>query len=461
MTSGYRKPILLKATVGLPPFVPLAARRPTMRNNRPVTAPSDPLSAARALRAAGQPVALLLAGAPGPYPGRSLLATLPDEQILTAPGSGAGLPAIPPRLVHSAHGQGLWAGAIAYDAGLGLLGIPSRHDPAVPAFAATYHRTYAAYDHEAGTWELHGPRGAARALLSDAVAAGASAPAPAEVAPRVAASAVTRAEHTALCEEVKRLIALGELFEVNLAHVLDVPWEQDGFVLFERLLAASPGDHSAFLEAGDAVIASISPELFLRISDNRCETRPIKGTRRRGGTPEQDAALAAELSASVKDRAENVMIVDLLRNDLVPTSVPGSVQVAQLCEIERTASVMHLVSSVVARVRADVRYPDVLVSCFPGGSITGAPKRRAMEIIDRLEREPRGFYCGSVFSWEPAAHRLIASIAIRTATVRAGRARYGTGGAVTLLSDAAEEAEETMVKAGPFLWAANATAAGW
>jgi anthranilate/para-aminobenzoate synthase component I len=123
--------------------------------------------------------------------------------------------------------------------------------------------------------------------------------------------------------------------------------------------------------------------------------------------------------------------------------------------------VIHLVSSVAARVRPDVRHPDVLVSCFPGGSITGAPKRRAMEIIDRLEREPRGFYCGSVFSWEPAAQRLIASVAIRTATVQDGRARYGAGGAVTLLSDAAEEAEETMVKAQPFLRATGATVAGW
>ena len=159
---------------------------------------------------------------------------------------------------------------------------------------------------------------------------------------------MTRSEHAALCDEVKRLIALGELFEVNLAHVLDVPWEHDGFALFERLVAASPGDHSAYLEAGGAAIASVSPELFLRIEGDRCETRPIKGTRRRGATPEEDARARAELNASVKDRAENVMIVDLLRNDLVPTSVPGSVQVTQLCEIERTASVMHLVSSVVA-----------------------------------------------------------------------------------------------------------------
>jgi anthranilate/para-aminobenzoate synthase component I len=432
-----------------------------MRNNRSVSAPSDPLAVARFLHEAGEPVALLLAGAPGPYPGRSLLATRPDETILTAPGSGAGLPAIPPRLVHAARGEGLWVGAIAYDAGLGLHGVPSRHDPVVPAFAATYHRTYAAFDHDTGTWRVHGPAGASRALLTDAIAAGPAAAAPPEVAPRVATSAVTRAEHAALCDEVKRLISLGELFEVNLAHVLDVAWDLDGFALFERLVAAGPGDHSAYLEAGDAVLASVSPELFLRIEGDRCETRPIKGTRPRGATPAEDAALSAELHASVKDRAENVMIVDLLRNDLVPTSMPGSVQVTQLCEVERTASVMHLVSSVVAAVRPDIRHPDVLVSCFPGGSITGAPKRRAMEIIDRLEREPRGFYCGSVFSWEPAAHRLIASVAIRTATVQGGRARYGTGGAVTLLSDGAEEAEETMVKAQPFLRATRATVAGW
>ena len=110
-----------------------------------------------------------IAGAPGPFPARSLLATRPDEVILTAPGSGAGLPAIPPRLVHAARGHGLWAGAIAYDAGLGLLGIPSRHDPVVPAFAASYHGTYAAFDHAAGSWELSGPAGPARSLLEEAI----------------------------------------------------------------------------------------------------------------------------------------------------------------------------------------------------------------------------------------------------------------------------------------------------
>ncbi len=260
---------------------------------------------------------------------------------------------------------------------------------------------------------------------------------------------------------MQRLIALGEAFEVNLAHVLETSWDAGGWALFERLLEAGPGDHAAYLALGGVELASVSPEVFLRIEDGVVETRPIKGTRPRGATPEEDAALAAELASSVKDRAENVMIVDLLRNDLTVTAEPASVQVGSVCAIERTPSVMHLVSSVTARVRSGIRLPDVLVSCFPGGSITGAPKRRAMELIDRLEGGPRGFYCGSVFAWEPEPRRLSASIAIRTATVSEGRASYGAGGAVTLLSDADEEAEETVVKARPFLTATNARLEGW
>ena len=218
---------------------------------------------------------------------------------MTAPGSGAGLPAIPPRLVHTARGRGfLWAGAVADDAGLGLLGIPSRHDPVVPAFAASYHRAYAAFDHDARAWELTarpGRRGRCSPTRSPRARPGDLAT---RYRRRVATSAVTRSEHAALCDEVKRLISLGELFEVNLAHVLDVPWEHDGFALFERLVAASPGDHSAYLETGGAAIASVSPELFLRIEGDRCETRPIKGTRRRAARPGEDAALARELNAT-------------------------------------------------------------------------------------------------------------------------------------------------------------------
>ncbi len=423
-----------------------------------ITRTIDPLAVARRLLAAGEQVGLLLAAAPGPGPRRSLIAVRPGQVIATPPSSGAGLPAIPPRLVHAAHRHGLWMGAISYDAGLALHGIGSRHEPTVPALLASYHETYAAYDHATGTWEVDGPDPSplVAAIEADELPADT-----APVAPRVARSSATRAEHAAACREAQRLIALGEVFEVNLAHVLAAPWDAGGFSLFERMVAASPGDHSAYLAFGDLEVASISPELFLHIEDDRCETRPVKGTRRRGATPEEDAELERELLGAEKDRAENIMIVDLLRNDLTATAVPGSVEVGMLCQVERTASVMHLVSSITSRVREGVRLPDVLISCFPGGSVTGAPKRRAIEIIDRLEQAPRGFYCGSVFGYEAARRRMVASVAIRTATVEAGTASYGAGGAVTLLSDAEAEAEETIVKARPFLSAINAEAEGW
>jgi para-aminobenzoate synthetase component 1 len=421
--------------------------------------PARPLDVARRLHAEGAEPALLLAAAPGPHPARTVLGIAPGDTVVTAAGSGAGLPAIPPRLVHTAHGAGVWIGAIAYDAGLGLHGIGSRHEPVVPSVLAAWYPTYAVHD-DSG-WAVHGSDADSRRTLTDAIASPLAAGERPHLVARTATSSLTRAEHAASVREAQRLIALGELFEVNLAHVLEVPWETGAFDLFERLVATSPGDHSAYLAIGDTAVASVSPESFLRIDGDRCETRPIKGTRRRSRDPQEDAALEAELRASVKDRAENVMIVDLLRNDLTATAVAGSVTVEALCLVERTASVMHLVSVVSSRIREEVRSPDVLVSCFPGGSITGAPKRRAMEIIDRLERAPRGFYCGSVFSWEPAERRLVASIAIRTATVRAGLATYGAGGAVTLLSDPDEEAEETIIKARPFLTATNAVPAGW
>ena len=420
---------------------------------------ATPLGAARRLIADGLRPTLLLSAHRTPFGTRSLVAVLPDATIQQA--TGAGLPAIPPRLVHEAHGEGAWIGAIAYDAGLDLLGIASRHAPRDPALLAHYHRTYAEHDAATGTWTVHGPAGEARVALEAAIAADDPPAVAAEPAPRTATSGLDRAAFAERAREVQRLIAAGEAFEINLAHVIRTPWTDGGWALFERLVALSPADHAAYL-AGDGVeIASASPEVFLHVRDGRAETRPIKGTRRRGADDAEDAALAAELAASAKDRAENVMIVDLLRNDLTATAEPGSVRVTALCELERTEHVMHLVSAIESHVRADVRLPDVLVSCFPGGSITGAPKRRAMELIDRLEADARGFYCGSVFAFEPARRSLTASIAIRTATVANGEARYGAGGAVTLLSDPAEEADETLVKARPFLAATNATLAGW
>ncbi len=428
---------------------------------------SSPLAAARALHDRGERIAFLAGGAESRPGRRSFLATAPDDEILTAPEAGGGLPAIAPRLVHVAHGEGIWIGAITYDAGRELLGVTSRHDPVHPAFAASYHRTYATFDHADGTWTIVGPEGRARRLLEKATTE-----APEDGAERTAVAARRatgvggagwgRARHERAAEEIRRLIAAGEVFEVNLAHVLETPWTEGGFRLFERLLDASGAvETAAYLVAGEVEYASASPELLLLVEGSAAETRPIKGTRPRGGTAVADEEAARELLGNVKDRAENVMIVDLLRNDLVATAVPGSVSVAELCTLERTTSVMHLVSAVRSTIAEGVRLPDVLVSLLPGGSITGAPKRRAMEIIDRLEPTARGIYCGSIFAWEPGLDRLVASVAIRTAAVTGGVARYGAGGAVTLLSDPAEEATETIVKARVFLEAANARLEGW
>ncbi len=425
------------------------------------SAPSTPLEAARRLHVAGHRPALLLSARREPFGARSLLACLPEQEVTLPPGSGAGLPAVPPRLVHGAHGGGLWVGAVAYDAGLPLLGISSRHRSTVPALVAAHHAGYAAYDHDEGRWELLGADTPARAVLEDALSAGPDvSPAPA-VAPRVASSPVTRADYAARCAEVRRLIGLGEVFEVCLAHVVETSWSEGGFALFERLVEAAPADHAAYLGLGGVELASVSPEVFLRVEDGVAVSRPVKGTRPRGTTAADDDRLAAVLRASEKERAENVMIVDLLRNDLTATAERGSVEVTELCTVERTPGTMHLVSEIRSRVRPEVRLLDVLLSLFPGGSITGAPKRRAAELIDRLEEGPRGFYCGTVFAWEPALRRLRSSIAIRTATVAGDVASYGTGGAVTLLSDPDEEAEETHVKARPFLRATGATLEGW
>ena len=420
---------------------------------------ATPLGAARRLIADGHRPTLLLSAHRTPFGTRSLLAVAPDATIQLP--TGAGLPAIPPRLVHEAHGEGVWIGAVSYDAGLDLLGIAPRHEPRDPALLAHHHRAYAVHDEATGTWELLGPEGPTRSVLAAAVA-GDDPPADlGDAGARTATSGLSRAQYAERAREVQRLIAAGEAFEINLAHVLRVPWQAGGWELFERLVAVAPSDHAAYIAGDGFELASVSPEVFLRVADGRAETRPIKGTRRRGADEAEDAALAAELRSSAKDRAENVMIVDLLRNDLTATAEPGSVRVTALCELERTESVMHLVSAVQSIVREDVRLPDVLVSCFPGGSITGAPKRRAMELIDRLEADARGVYCGSVFAYEPARRALTASIAIRTAAVSGGEARYGAGGAITLLSDPDDEAEETLVKARPFLAATGATLAGW
>ncbi|MFG1375286.1 aminodeoxychorismate synthase component I [Xanthobacter autotrophicus] len=263
-----------------------------------------------------------------------------------------------------------------------------------------------------------------------------------------------RAQVEASIARVIEYIRAGDIFQANLTQQMRaaLPPGLSDLTLYARLRALSPSPFAAFLRAGpDLSVLSASPERFLSLDpDGRVETRPIKGTRRRSPDPQEDARLAAALLASEKDRAENLMIVDLLRNDLSRVCQVGSVKVPALCALETFASVHHLVSVVEGRLKEGLGPVDLLTACFPGGSITGAPKIRAMEIIHELEPVPRGVYCGSV-CWIGFDGAMDSSIVIRTIT-RAGETLLAqAGGGIVADSDPVDEYEESLVKLSPML----------
>lgn len=259
-------------------------------------------------------------------------------------------------------------------------------------------------------------------------------------------------------------IRAGDIYQANLSHrmLADLPPGLTPFDLHRRIRAHNPAPFSALLHCGQGqgqgggqgpgggpgqAIVSASPERFLRLfPDGRVETRPIKGTRPRGATPEADAAMMRDLAASAKDRAENLMIVDLLRNDLSKVTRPGSVRVPQLCGLESFASVHHLVSAVEAELRSGLGPADLLRATFPGGSITGAPKIRAMEIINELEGARRGPYCGSV-AWIGFDGAMDSSIVIRTLVIDGPSVILQAGGGIVADSEPAAEYRETLDKA--------------
>ncbi len=270
-------------------------------------------------------------------------------------------------------------------------------------------------------------------------------------------SSLGRSAYEAGVSAVREHIARGDIYQANLARRLETPFAGDPWSLYRRLRTGDPSLFSAFLDLGPSpesgrprALLSASPEPFLSLdTDGVVASDPIKGTRRRGRDRVEDRALACELLASAKDRAENVMIVDVLRNDLGRVCRPGTVRVPRLCRLERTAAVQHLVSTVTGRLAPGRDGFDLLSASFPGGSITGAPKIRAMEILERLEPVRRGPYTGAL-GWIGADGAMQTSILIRTFVADGRRLTLHVGGGITWRSDPSGEWDETIAKArGP------------
>lgn len=262
----------------------------------------------------------------------------------------------------------------------------------------------------------------------------------------------TRAAYVASVARAKEYIAAGDIYQVNLAQRFSAPWreEQDPLALYGRLRDVSPAPFAAYLEMCGRTVLSSSPELFLKMSGQGIRTRPIKGTRPRFSDPDADEKSAYDLITSQKEVAELIMITDLERNDLGQVCEFGSVHATELLKLERFSQVFHLVSTVDGQLRGDVDHVEALRRCSPGGSISGAPKRRALEIIAELEPTPRGLYTGCIgylgYNGESQFN-----IAIRTAVIETGRLHFHTGAGIVADSDPELEYQETLHKAAGIL----------
>ncbi|NQY84655.1 MAG: anthranilate synthase component I family protein [Alcanivorax sp.] len=244
---------------------------------------------------------------------------------------------------------------------------------------------------------------------------------------------------------IQHYLRAGDCYQVNYAQRFEARWDGDALGGFQRLVAAHPAPHACFFRDGEDAVFGVSPERFLSVQGRDVVTEPIKGSRPRGATEVEDRALGRALLRHPKDRAENLMIVDLLRNDLGRFCDAGSIQADPLFELRRFSNVQHLVSTVRGRLRDGVAPLAALISAFPGGSITGAPKKRAMQIIQELEPAPRGAYCGSLF-WQDDQGRFDSNILIRTLQTDGDRLHCHGGGGIVFDSDPDEEYAESWFK---------------
>ncbi len=362
--------------------------------------------------------------------------------------------------------RGGWVGYLGYEL-KAQCGVRSRHRSEHPDASLIFADRYAVFDHDTLTTylvALHtGDEEPARSWLADTGAriqalAGAPRRSPARPEPVAAPLSLRhdRDTYLDLIESCQRAITAGESYEVCLTNMLSADCTLDVWAAYTSLRRDNPGPFGALLRLGELSVLSTSPERFLRIDgERRVEARPIKGTRPRSSSAEEDRRLREDLATSEKDQAENLMIVDLLRNDLAQVATIGSVAVPELFVVESYTTVHQLISTVTARLRPDRSPVDCVRAAFPGGSMTGAPKLRTMEIIDELEDGPRGIYSG-VIGYFSLSGSVDLSIAIRTLVAQPGRVSYGVGGAIVAMSDPAAEYEETAVKAAPLLTLLNA-----
>ena len=350
------------------------------------------------------------------------------------------LPGLPPF-------QGGYAGYVAYDFGWNMVAAkrPPQFRPLCPDMVFNRYDTLVAFDHMQERAWIIGPDSKSIASL-DALLKGHS-PALGSAVISDWTSNFSKLTYEKAMQRTVDYILAGDIFQANFTQCFSakVPHDFEAFAYYNSLRQKNPATFASYLHYGDVQIVSSSPERLVNSNGTKVQARPIKGTRRRDANPAQDAALVGQLMASRKDRAENVMIVDLLRNDLSRIAKLGSVKVPVLCGLESYANVHHLVSVVEAELREGLNTIDLFKVVFPGGSITGAPKIRAMEIIAELEGQARGVYCGSIgyFGFNQSSDF---NIAIRTALFSDTTAYVQGGGGITARSEPAAEYEESLTK---------------